>query len=187
MKKWLLWGFWAVCSLAPAMSYAAATSVDALIEKLVDKGILTKVEARELKMEIASDTKAISDDMAKSQIPEWVQNTKVKGDVRVRYQYERQKNDAEARSRGRVRLRLGLDSKINEQWNVGAGLASSEVEAASADNAVDDSRSTNMSFTDGFRRGNLLLPRNIGVEPKSRSVQRDTLVSFSDRSQARQG
>jgi len=135
------------------VSFAASTQVDALIEKLTDKGILTKKEAREMKMEIAEDAKALQEDGLKSQLPTWVQNTKLKGDVRVRYQYERRVNDTESRTRGRVRFRLGLENKINDQWNIGAGLASSE----SGSSGTDDARSTNMTFNDSFRRGDIRL------------------------------
>ena len=135
-----------------AVSHAATTQVDSLIEKLIDKGILTKAEAREIKQEIVGDEKALREDAMKTSIPEWVQKTKIKGDARVRYQYERRKNDTEARTRGRVRLRLGVDSKITDQWKVGAGLATAEVGSTS-----DDHRSTNMTFNDSFRRGDIRL------------------------------
>lgn len=134
------------------ISFAASTQVDSLIEKLVEKGILTKNEARSMKMEIAEDAKALQDDSLKSNLPTWVQNTKLKGDVRVRYQYERRVNDTESRTRGRLRFRLGLDSKINDQWDVGVGLASSE-----SGSSTDDARSTNMTFNDSFRRGDIRL------------------------------
>ncbi len=150
MKKWLTCFMAMVFLSNTPVVFAASTSVDALIKKLVDKGILDKAEARELKMEIAEDAKVITEDTAKSQVPEWVQNTKLKGDARVRYQYERRKNDTEARTRGRVRLRLGVESKINPQWKLGAGLASAEVGST-----TDDSRSTNMTLNDSFRRGDI--------------------------------
>jgi polyhydroxyalkanoate synthesis regulator phasin len=137
----------------PQLSFAASTQVDSLIEKLVEKGVLDKQEARSLRMEIAEDAKVINEDAAKSQIPEWVQNTKLKGDARVRYQYERRANDTESRTRGRVRLRVGLDSKINDQWKMGAGLASSEVDSSGT--STDDARSTNMTLNDSFRRGDI--------------------------------
>ncbi len=137
---------------AANMSYAASTQVDSLIEKLMEKGILTKAEARSMKMEIAADAKALQEESLKTQLPTWVQNTKLKGDVRLRYQYERRVNDADARTRGRVRFRLGLENKINDQWNVGVGLASSE-----SGSSTDDARSTNMTFNDSFRRGDIRL------------------------------
>ncbi len=139
----------------PTGSFAATTQVDSLIEKLVEKGILDKKEARELKMEIAQDAKVITEDAAKSQVPEWVMNTKLKGDARIRYQFERQKNDDAGRARGRVRLRLGLENKVNDQWKVGAGLATSEVDSNGT--TRDDARSTNMTFNDSFARGDIRL------------------------------
>ncbi len=141
-----------ICGVS-SVSFAAATQVDALIEKLVSKGILDKKEARDLKLEIASDAKTIQEDAANSVVPEWVKNTKLKGDVRVRYQYERRADDTESRTRGRARFRLGIENTPAPQWKVGAGLASSE----SGSNGTDDARSTNMTFNDSFRRGDIRL------------------------------
>ncbi len=131
---------------------AATTEVDALIQKLVDKGVLNKAEAREIKREIIDDSKTLQEDRIKQTVPEWVQNTKLKGDMRVRYQFERRENDTESRSRGRLRYRLGIENKVNDQWKVGAGLSSSEIGST-----VDDARSTNTTFTDGFRRADIRL------------------------------
>ncbi len=130
----------------------AATQVDALIEKLVEKGILDKKEALKLKGEIAADEKLAREEAFQVGLPDWVKSTKLKGDGRVRYQYERRANDKEGRSRGRIRLRLGLENQINPQWKLGAGLATAEVGSTS-----DDARSTNMTFTDSFRRGDIRL------------------------------
>jgi hypothetical protein len=128
-------------------SEAASTQVDALIRKLVEKKILSRQEAIELKGEIASDEKQIREESAKVTLPEWVQNTKLKGDFRLRYQYERRKNDQDSRNRARVRYRLGLESQVNDKVKVGAGLAS----------GADDPRSTNQTFQDNFERGDIRL------------------------------
>ena len=96
-------------------SFAASTSVDSLIRKLVDKGILTEKEALELKGEIASDEKLIHEEGFKQSLPSWIQDVKLKGDFRLRYQYERKETDADARERGRIRYRLGIETKINEK------------------------------------------------------------------------
>jgi polyhydroxyalkanoate synthesis regulator phasin len=146
----------AMVLVVPVQSWAAATQVDSLIQKLVDKGILDKQEARELKMEIAEDAKVINEDAAKAVVPDWVKNTKIKGDVRVRYQYERRANDTESRTRGRSRFRLGLENTPAPQWKLGAGLASAAVDKNSA-TTVDDPRSTNVSFEDSFSRGTIRL------------------------------
>ena len=102
----------------------ASTSVDALMAKLVEKGILTDKEVRELKEEIAADEKIIREDGFKQSLPPWIQNAKLKGDFRLRYQYERKETDADARLRGRVRYRLGLETNPNDQTKVGFGMAS---------------------------------------------------------------
>ena len=51
-----------------AVSHAATTQVDSLIEKLIDKGILTKAEAREIKQEIVGDEKALREDAMKTSL-----------------------------------------------------------------------------------------------------------------------
>jgi polyhydroxyalkanoate synthesis regulator phasin len=142
----------AVLLTAVPSGWAASTEVDALIQKLVEKGVLTKEEGNDIKQEIAKDSKTFQEDRINQTMPDWVKNTKLKGDLRVRYQYERRENDTEARSRGRIRYRLGLENKVNDQWKVGAGLASAEVGST-----TDDARSTNQTFTDNFRRGDIRL------------------------------
>ncbi len=136
----LIFGIIGLWSAAP--SFATSTSVDALINKLVDKGILTKKEAEEVENEIVADEKMIREDGFKQSLPPWIQNAKLKGDFRLRYQYERKETDADARLRGRIRYRLGLETKVNDQLNVGLGIAS----------GADDPRSTNQTFTDTFER-----------------------------------
>lgn len=157
MSRKILALLMAVVCFWPTGGFAAVTQVDSLIEKLMEKGILDKAEARELRKEIAEDAKAITEDTAKSQVPDWVLNTKLKGDARVRYQYERRANDTDARTRGRIRLRLGLENKVNDQWKMGAGLATAEVAST-----TDDARSTNMTMTDSFRRGDIRLDYAFG-------------------------
>lgn len=152
MRKLMIGVLATVFMLTSGVGYAATTQVDSLIEKLIDKGILTKQEAREIKQEIVTDEKVLREDAMKTSIPEWVQKTKLKGDVRVRYQYERKKNDTESRTRGRVRFRLGVENQVTDQWKIGAGLSTAEVGST-----TDDARSTNMTFTDGFRRGDIRL------------------------------
>ncbi len=87
--------------------FAATTEVDALIEKLVEKNILTRQEAIELKGEIVADAKALREEGLKESLPKWVQDMKLKGDLRVRYQNER-RDSTNSRNRGRIRMRLGF-------------------------------------------------------------------------------
>lgn len=125
-----------------APSFAAATSVDALIEKLVDKGVITKEEAREVKVDIIEDEKLLRDEGLKQGLPSWVKNINLKGDLRLRYQYKHEKaadDYAKDTQVGRVRMRLGLDGKVNEKLFAGIGIAT---------NSAGDPRSTNLTFGD---------------------------------------
>lgn len=135
------------------LSFAATTSVDALIEKLTDKGVITKEEARGIKVDIVEDEKLLRDEGFKQGLPSWIRDTKLKGDFRLRYQYNHNKtvnNQTNERHRGRFRLRLGLESNVNEKLLVGIGLASG-TDSTTASNK-DRARSTNQSFDDSFAK-----------------------------------
>ena len=129
------------------MCFAGTTQVDALIEKLVEKNILTKTEAIKLKGEIAADEKLAREEGMKQSLPGWVQNLKIKGDLRLRTQWEQRQHAAEERYRGRIRYRLGLESKISDSVVVGAGLASGGA----------DQRSTNQTFENSFQHPDIRL------------------------------
>src|SRR5580765_2454383 len=61
-----------------------AQSVDSLLDKLVDKGVLTVKEAQDLREESDKDFKKAYS--AKSGMSEWVSAFKFNGDVRARYE-----------------------------------------------------------------------------------------------------
>ena len=132
-----------------------AGEVDVLINKLVEKGILSQSEATHLLMDMQKEeareknlVKEIATETAKEeskttmvQIPKWVDKIKLKGDLRFRYQDEDKDDDERpSRQRWRVRWRLGAESEINDQWKAGFGLAS----------GGDDPRSTNQTLHDTF-------------------------------------
>ena len=104
--------------------FGATTQVDALIEKLVEKGILERQEAIKLKSEIAEDEKIIREEGLKQSLPSWAREMKLKGDFRLRYQYEKKKGsntnagNTTERDRGRIRFRLGAETKVNDQTKV---------------------------------------------------------------------
>lgn len=132
-----------VCAVAGIMilpSVSQAGEIDVLVDKLVEKGVLSSVEAKIILDETKTEVAKQISEAKSSSIPDWVQRTKLKGDVRLRYQNERKSNDTDFRNRGRLRYRLGLESKINNQLKVGAGLASGS----------SDPRSTNQTFQDTF-------------------------------------
>src|SRR5262245_29279848 len=128
MKKTTLkFAAFAAGAAASALSgvNAHAQSADALLDKLVDKGIITVKEAEELRQQSDKDfTRAYA---SKSGMPEWVTAFKINGDFRGRYESFGSQNDAFTdRHRFRYRLRLGAVATIKDNLEVGLRLSSSE-------------------------------------------------------------
>ena len=73
-----------------------AGDVDILIEKLVEKKILTQSEAKDIVKEIKKEGEKSSSS--------WAEKVKVKGDVRFRYQTEDKDSSAVSRDRSRKML-----------------------------------------------------------------------------------
>jgi hypothetical protein len=104
---------------------AQAQSSDALLDKLVDKGVLSVKEANELREEM--DAGFRKSYQVKSGMPDWVTSFKVNGDFRARYEHFASQNDAFIdRSRWRYRLRLGFIATIADNLEAGLRLTSSE-------------------------------------------------------------
>jgi len=132
-----------IISLGLGSCPSYASEVDALLQKLIDKGVLNASEAQEIRSEtneqIAKTDKQKEEDykkLAKDNMPDWVKNTKIKGDFRLREEWRRNKNLNDLQ-RTRIRARLGIESKINEKLNVGVGIATG---------AAGDPRSRNMTL-----------------------------------------
>lgn len=137
----LFFVFFAVGAMKPGN--ASAGEIDILLEKLVEKGILTPAEAQQIGTETKEQVKKEIAAGKSSSLPQWAQNTKLKGDLRLRYQLKHEKaaNDySKDTQTGRVRMRLGLESKINEKLLAGIGIAT---------NDGGDPRSTNITFGGG--------------------------------------
>ncbi len=103
----------------------AAGTDDALMDKLVEKGILTTEEVKTLRAEAAKDfTTAYA---AKSGLPDWVSSLKLKGDLRVRAEQLRFDTAALVdRTRFRYRLRFGVVASLRDDFEVGFQLASGD-------------------------------------------------------------
>jgi hypothetical protein len=125
-------GATALMALTPRMQ--AQTSVDALLNKLEQKGILTVDEAKELKAENQQDSAA---DMNKAmnsrfQMPDWVTGYKIYGDFRGRFDMQTTSSsgnpatglNAENQIRLRYRLRVGLLVNMKDDLQVGFSLGS---------------------------------------------------------------
>ncbi|MBF0521749.1 MAG: putative porin [Candidatus Omnitrophica bacterium] len=150
MKKRFLTIIVAVLFLGLASLSAQAGEIDILLNKLVEKGILTAGEAQQIGTETKEQIKA---DIAKgtdSSLPSWVQTIKLKGDFRARYQLDHTAKSHADQNRGRVRLRLGMEAKANDKLNVGIGLATGKDDATAIDK--DTARSTNQTLGNGFSK-----------------------------------
>lgn len=119
-----------------------ATEIDLLVEKLVEKGILTKEEAQKIVEEAKKETKEQEKTVKKDidKISKWIKDTKFKGDIRLRYDYSQVTGDP-YRDRTRIRFRWGFDTMVNEGLDVGFRIATGE---------STDPTSSNQTFTNAF-------------------------------------
>ena len=124
-------------------------SSDALLKKLVDKGILSTQEAAELKKE--SDGGFDKAYRAKTGLPEWVTSLKISGDLRARYEFFHTDNDVPGagepnkdRNRFRFRLRTGMTATLQDNFELGFRLASGEANGAFGGDPI----SSNQTFQD---------------------------------------
>ncbi len=132
---------------------AQAQSSDALIDKLVTKGILTAEEAQELREE--SDEGFAAAYKAKSGMPDWVDAVKFNGDFRGRYDGIYKDTPALVdRSRWRYRLRYGVTIDMLDNFEVGFRLGSGDVAGLSSSVTGVDPISQNQSFqNNGAKKG----------------------------------
>lgn len=157
-------------ALLGAGGAASATEVDTLVEKLVEKGILSRQEADALieeareetdEPEVAPEEEAVAEaeaapeepaereaDKASFAPPKWVSRIHPMGDLRLRWDTQvKDKNEtgeepqSDTRNRGRFRFRFGLKSDVTESVEVGFRLVSGS----------GFQNTTNQSFDDQFR------------------------------------
>ncbi|MFA5094604.1 MAG: putative porin [Candidatus Omnitrophota bacterium] len=148
MKKGII-----ICLLAlfSAASCSYASDMDILVQKLVDKGVLTPGEGQQILTETKEE---IRKEMAQGKVagvPQWVQDIKLKGDFRLRYQWDKAKQAASTdsqRDRARIRLRIGAETRVVDNFNVGFGIATG---------TTSDPKSTNITLGDGFAAKNIVL------------------------------
>src|SRR5882762_5286776 len=113
--KWTAAG----AAVSVALSTAAqAQSADALIDKLVEKGILTTKEANELREE--ADKNFTTSYQVKSGMPDWVTSLKFNGDFRGRFEKHNMDNTlANDRNRFRYRVRFGVTASLVDDFEIG--------------------------------------------------------------------
>jgi len=161
MKKILLFFTLVLLGIHISILPAAAGEVEILIDKLVEKGILSPDDAKEIlqetkeaaKQERAAVVKETTEAVKKqapapaSDIPQWVRKMSLKGDFRLRYQKETRRLNVPDRHRGRIRLRIGVVTEITDNIEVGFGIAT----------GGSDPRSTNQTLQNTFDSPDLRL------------------------------
>ena len=145
-----------VAAVCFTISYAWAGEVEILVQKLVDKGILTQGEGAQVLAETKEEVRKEVAQGKAANIPKWVQDIKFKGDFRNRYQWDKAKSAttvATERNRDRIRLRLGAETRLVEDFRVGLGIATG---------TTSDPKSTNITLGDGFSFKNIILDYGYG-------------------------
>ena len=149
-------------TLATLTLQVHAQSSDALLDKLVDKGILTADEAKDLRVESDRDFKTAF--QAKTGMPDWVSGYKLSGDVRGRFEQFSGDNAALIdRTRFRYRVRVGL--AVNLLDNLEAGLRLSSADAtkiAGATVPTGNPVSGNSTMQDNFTKKGIFVDAAYG-------------------------
>lgn len=145
--------FTSLLFIVAPIQHLEADQVDLLIKKLIEKGILTEQEAQEIKNEVIAEESSLQEKKGSApkpqepptqkELPQWVQDMKLKGDFRLRHEWAKRNDSTDLnRNRGRIRYRLNLETKVNDQVQVVAGLASNG----------GSPRGTNVTFSDTFAK-----------------------------------
>ena len=138
-------------AMLASTSTGSAQSADALIDKLVEKGVLSVKEANELREEADKNfTQAYS---VKSGMPEWVTSLKFNGDFRGRFEgFYSDNDDYVDRNRWRYRARFGMTATLLEGFEIGLRLGSGDID--SYPTAGVDPISNNQTFSNnGSKKG----------------------------------
>jgi hypothetical protein len=130
-----------------------AQSADALIDKLMEKGVLTVKEANDLREE--ADKNFTSAFQVKTGLPDWVSSMKLSGDFRGRWEsFSADNPNYVDRNRFRYRLRAGLALSLLDNLEVGMRLGSGDLDNASTITRGVDPISNNQTFqNNGSKKG----------------------------------
>jgi hypothetical protein len=134
----------------------AQSSVDALLNKLEQKGILTVDEAKELKTENQQDSAADLNKAMNSRfpMPDWVTSYKLYGDFRGRFDELTTDSpgaaalSAQDRMRLRYRLRVGMLVNMKDDLQVGFRLGSGDATGVGSQSSAGSPLSNNSTLQD---------------------------------------
>lgn len=131
----------------------AQSSVDALLNKLEQKGILTVDEAKELKAENATDSAADFNKTVGSKfiMPDWIKSYRLYGDFRGRFDDRSTANTAQPDNiRLRYRLRVGMEINMNDSVSLGFRLGTGDAPGALGGNPLSNNTTLQGNGTKKF-------------------------------------
>jgi hypothetical protein len=155
LKQWQA----GLTALAASALCAGAQSADALIDKLVEKGILSVKEGNELRAE--SDKNFTQAYAVKSGMPDWVSALKFSGDMRLRYEGylssasfvnpgTTNRYPFQDKNRFRYRLRFGATATMYDNFEVGFRLSSGQPTGSFGGNPVSANQTFNGNAARNF-------------------------------------
>jgi hypothetical protein len=115
--------------LSGMVTGARANEIDILVQKLVDKNVLSQNEAKVILEETKQDVALQNAEAKNDMIPKWVQTMKWNGDFRLRYEWRNKPSSNVAQNRyddkrWRFRSRFGFTSNVTKDVLFGLRLAS---------------------------------------------------------------
>ena len=127
--------------IAPVAVQADQHEIQMLKDEI--RGLLQRLEALEAKADQpAPPPVVVSDEPKKSMdVPKWVNNVGVKGDLRYRHEQIDQEG-RDGRVRNRVRARLEVNGKVNDKIKAGLRLASGGDDPVSTNQSLDSGAAT---------------------------------------------
>lgn len=145
----------AFTGLAMVAGPAHASEVDVLIEKLAQKGLLTRLEAETMRGDIEMAEKS-SYVKHRGETNPWLADLTSKGDVRLRYEgFNREQQDADDRNRYRFRVRWGLEKRFSDEWRAGFRIASGA--------GTNEATSTNVTLENEFGLKQVFFDQAYGI------------------------
>ena len=135
-----------------AATSAPAQSVDALLDVMVNKGLITVKEANDLREK--SDQDFSTAFASKTGMPDWVTAFKINGDFRGRYEgfYANNPNFVD-QNRWRYRARIGFTAVMKENFEVGIKLGSGNLDSGIPTSGVDPISNNQTLQNNGSKKG----------------------------------
>jgi polyhydroxyalkanoate synthesis regulator phasin len=150
-----------ILGISTALAWGGAASAqtgDALLNKLVDKGVLTQREANQLREDMDKEAAQTVEKYNKTKVASWIDQMKWSGDLRLRAESFNYENQLPLGSNGkpqvpnpdrlryRARLRLGVEAALENWADVGLRIGTGD--PGDPYNGL----SQNTTFTDTFRK-----------------------------------